>query len=244
MVVSLNIKVDIKRATRRLNDIENRQIPFATALAMTLTVKDAQKEITSEIPRAFDRPTRQTKTSVRAITASKRDWPNLTASVAIKDEFFTGVPAEKWLKAETRGGARRHTRFERALISSGHMPSGMYAVPAKRFRLNRFGNVPKGWHTRILSQIRSGIDPTQYRRQGDKAEFFALPKGRGKLPAGIWQRKGKGKNSWITLIFAYVRAPRYRKRLRFWRIAENTARARMRINFRRAFRRAMRTARR
>ncbi len=244
MVVSLIIKDDLRGAIALLKDIEKKHIPKATAKAMTWSVKDAQKEITREIPRVFDRPISKTKTSVRAITADVKDWPNLIATVAIKDEFFTGVPAEKWLQAQTRGGARKHKRFESALISSGHMPSGVYAVPSRRLRLNQFGNVARGLHTRILSQVRSGIDPTQYRRQGDKAKFFSLPKGSGKLPAGIWERKGKGKRSFITLIFAFVRAPRYRKRLRFWRIAESTALQRLPINFRKGIRQELAMARR
>lgn len=244
MVVSLIIKDDLRGAADLLRDIEKKHIPKATAKAMTWSVKDAQREITREIPRVFDRPIGKTKTSVRAITADVKDWPNLIATVAIKDSFFTGVPVEKWLQAQVKGGGRKHKRFESSLISSGHMPSGMYAVPARAVKLNDFGNIPRGLHTRILSQIRSGIDPLQHRRQGDKAEFFSLPKGRGTLPAGIWQRKGKGKRRFITMIFAFVRPPRYRKRLRFWRIAEDTALQRLPINFRKGIRQELAIARR
>ncbi len=240
MVVSLNIKDDIKRATRLLNNIEKRQLPFAIAKALTLSAKDAQAEITRTISRVFDRPTKMTVNSVRVETATKK---KLSAAVLIKDEFFTGVPVAKWLRPQTKGGPRKHKRFERALISAGVMPSSMYAVPSKRLRLNRFGNVPKGMHTRILSQVKAGIYPTQYRASGTKAEFFALPKGRGKLPAGIWQRKGSGRKSWITLIFAFVSAPRYRKRLPFDRIARKVATKRFPFHFRRTLRQALRTAR-
>ena len=45
MVVSLNIKDDIKRATLRLTDIEKRQIPQATKNAVNDTIKDIRKQI-------------------------------------------------------------------------------------------------------------------------------------------------------------------------------------------------------
>ena len=54
MPVSLNIKDDIKRATRRLNDIEKRQIPFATRGAINDTLFDIRKQIVGvTAPRAF-----------------------------------------------------------------------------------------------------------------------------------------------------------------------------------------------
>ena len=54
MVVSLNIKDDIKRATRRLNDIEKRQIPQATKNAVNDTIKDIRRQIVGvTAPRAF-----------------------------------------------------------------------------------------------------------------------------------------------------------------------------------------------
>ena len=242
MVGSISIKDDIKRATRRLNDIEKRQIPFATALAMTWSAQDAQKKIIGEMPRVFDRPTRFTLKGTEVRPAKKRDWPNLSASVEMKG--FSNAGTRGYISTQVKGGARRHKPFELSLISAGQMPSNMYAVPAKRLRLNRFGNVSRGLHTKVLSALRATLGDTfQHAKADATVKFFALPKGRGKLPAGIWERKGSGKTSFITLVFAYVRAPRYRKRLRFWRIAENTVRQRMPINFRRAFRQAVKTAR-
>ena len=247
MVVSLNVKHDIDRALRKLTNIEKKQIPFAIALALTKTAQDAQKAITDQIPKVFDRPISATKKAVRIEPAKKT---KLVAAVKIKDSFFGSPPLEKYLAAQIKGGPRRHKRFERALISSGHMPANKYAVPSKRLRLNRFGNVPASTHVRILSAIKSGIDPTQFRtgsarseKQQQKSRFFALPKKSGKRPAGIWERKGTGRNSFITLIFAYVSRPRYRVRLPFDKIAERISRRRFPINFRVALRRALRTAR-
>ena len=55
MPVALNIKDDIKRATRRLTDIEKRQIPFATAGAINDTLFDIRKQIVDvTAPRAFE----------------------------------------------------------------------------------------------------------------------------------------------------------------------------------------------
>ena len=248
MVVALNVEHDIDRATRRLNLLEHRHVPFAISLALTLTAKDAAKTINRFTTKAFDRPIGATKKAVTWEPAIKKT--GTLSAVHLKDSFIGGPPIEKYLKAQVEGGPRRHKRFERALISSGHMPSNKYAVPAKNLRLNRFGNVPASTHVKILSSIKSGIDPTQFatgsarsNRQQQNNQFFSLPKGRGKLPAGIWQRKGTGPNSFITLIFAYVSRPRYRRRLPFDKIAERVSRRRFPINMRKALKFALKTAR-
>ena len=55
MPVALNIRDDIKRATRRLTDIEKRQVPFATKNAINDTIKDVRKQIVGvTAPRAFE----------------------------------------------------------------------------------------------------------------------------------------------------------------------------------------------
>ena len=55
MPVALNIRDDIKRITRRLTDIEKRQVPFATAGAINDTLFDVRKQIVGvTAPRAFE----------------------------------------------------------------------------------------------------------------------------------------------------------------------------------------------
>jgi len=54
-VLELNIASNIKQFERRLNDIEKRQLPFATAQALTATAFDVRKQIVERtFPEAFE----------------------------------------------------------------------------------------------------------------------------------------------------------------------------------------------
>jgi len=48
---------DVSKITRHLSDLSRRQVPFATASALTKTAKFVQQKIREEMPQAFDRPT-------------------------------------------------------------------------------------------------------------------------------------------------------------------------------------------
>ncbi|MBC2676904.1 hypothetical protein [Pseudomonas baltica] len=55
-----------------LTEIEQRQIPFATALALTETAKLIKSSIEDEMRAVFDRPTPFTMNALRLIPATKQ----------------------------------------------------------------------------------------------------------------------------------------------------------------------------
>ena len=115
----LSVSSNIKDVKKRLSRIQKKQIPFATAKALTDTAKDVQRAETAQLSKKLDRPTRFTLNAVGVRFATKR---NLHAEVFIKP-----LQAE-YLRWQIEGGTRR----------VGGAGTG---VPTKNRKLNRYGNI-------------------------------------------------------------------------------------------------------
>ena len=100
-------------------DTVARQIPFATALALTRTAQDAQKNHTKRIPRVFDKPTPFTRRAIGIKRASKY---KPVASVFVKDK------QAGYLIWQERGGTR--------------YPAKRAHIIPRKVRLNKYGNIP------------------------------------------------------------------------------------------------------
>jgi hypothetical protein len=227
-----------------LTDLEQRQIPFATALALTRTAQDVKAAIEAEMPTVFDRPTNWTLNSLRLIPARK---DRLLARVWIKDEADKSSPATKWLAPEVYGGDRPDKRSEAMLRARGILPAGKYVVPGAGADLDQYGNIKRGQLTKALSGIR-GFGETGYNANATDSKrslakrnaqsFFVLTKA-GK-PIGIARRTGRKRED-LSIFLAFVDKPTYRKRLDFFGIGERVANERLAFHFEEAMAQAMRT---
>ena len=128
-MVAISVRPDISRTVAFLNDLERRQLPFATASALTDTAKDAQREEERAIERVFDRPTRFTTKAVGVTPARKT---RLEARVFIKR-----IQAD-YLALQITGGTRH--------------PRGRAIVLPVRKRVNKFGNIPRNTVKRLLAR--------------------------------------------------------------------------------------------
>lgn len=228
----MRIDVDTKAARALILGLA-RDLDERTADAINRTAHGARKALVEEMRRVFDRPTDWTLNSVRIQAASRT---RLQAFVWLKDEMSStkaGIPATKFLRAEIDGGARRIKRFELALQSHGYMPEGWVAVPGKFARLDAWGHISVGQIIQILSQLRvrmvSGSDrgksfdkkraAKSMDRQG--GQIFALPKGRGKLLPGIYQRRDFAMGSAAPRpLLIFVPKSKYRPRLDWAGVAQ------------------------
>jgi hypothetical protein len=120
-MATINVSSNVKQVERSLNDIARKQIPFATARALTTTANLVQARITRELPTIFDRPTPFT---MRAIGVTPATKTNQTAVVFVKDA------QAKYLEIEETGGTRT--------------PAGVALVLPGTIKLNMYGNMPKG----------------------------------------------------------------------------------------------------
>lgn len=111
---------------RRLNNTFARQLPFATARALTATAHDMRKAERGHMARIFDRPTNWTLNAFEVVPAQRKD-PVPTAEVRFKytgsrvhylQRHIEGGPRE--LAASRRASSRRHGRtIRRARPSRG-----------------------------------------------------------------------------------------------------------------------------
>ena len=113
----ISVKTDIKGITKKLNVIQKKQIPFATAKALTATAFNARKAVQKQMPAELDRPTPFTIRGVRVEKATKR---SLRSAVFITPEVYD------YLKWQITGGTKH----------------GNSAVPTGAKKLNKYGNIP------------------------------------------------------------------------------------------------------
>lgn len=262
--MKLSFKSDIREATRHLTDIQRKQLPFATAKALTHTAQKAKTLMVQELRSNIDRPTPQTLNSLDVVRAEKKDFPDCFAVVDFKDligpgltktqalnrrtrtgSFFaSGIPASKYLAPLFLGGDRSNKRFEEALRRKGILPVGLQTVPARGVPLNQYGNLPANIYAAILSGISASSDPHQNvtaasakrGKRRSRQQFFVVRK--AGTPIGIAARSRNG----LLMIIAFVRPARYRKRLDFQRVQTETVRKELGREFKRALEHALATA--
>lgn len=128
-MITFTVKDDIAAVVRQIDAQFSRQVPFATAKALTETAKEVQRAITDELPRVFDRPTPFTQRGVGMTWATKA---NLTSKVFLKDV------QRDYLALQVTGGTRTPKR--KALV-----------VPAA-IGLNPYGNLPRGKIKSLLAR--------------------------------------------------------------------------------------------
>ncbi len=145
---------------RRLNNTFARQLPFATARALTATAHDMRKAERGHMARIFDRPTNWTLNAFEVVPAQRKD-PVPTAEVRFK---YTGSRVH-YLQRHIEGGPRELGRVEARILAQAwqNNPAGAPfegIIPARAAKLDRYGNWSAGERNRVLSALQLQIDPT------------------------------------------------------------------------------------
>lgn len=236
----------IKAAQAEIAKLD-KQVTFATAVALTRTAQLVKQGQLDVMRARLDRPTPTTMNSLFVKPATKQ---KLEARVWFKDAWSSGVPADTYMQAAVYGGTRRHKRFEKALIARAIMKPGQYAIPAKEF-LNQYGNITGGLAKKVLSGLgaaetipgyqANATNSRRSRKKGNAERFFVLD-GLDRS-RGIWERKGTAWGDAIRPVFLFVDAQRYKIRVPFQKIAENIVKAHLDRQFEIALGQALRSAR-
>ncbi len=144
-----SVQHNLDALARQLDDKARRQLPFATAKALTRTAYDIRAETLREMGAKFDRPTPYTLRSMQVEIATK-GYPVATVGLRI-DTPGKGTPWNKALAHQFTGGGRAWKRFEQALFRAGVLPKGMAAVPGGGAPLDAYGNLQRGLITQLLA---------------------------------------------------------------------------------------------
>lgn len=225
---------------KRLLDEQQRQMPFAVALALTRTAQDVKKAEQAEMRSAFDRPTPFTLNSLFVKPATKQ---SLEARVWVKD---TERPTH-YLLPQIAGGDRSLKRFEQLLVQRGVMRPEERAVPGGAAKLDAYGNISRGQIVKILSQLQAfNLAGSTANASGGKRskakrarEAYFVSTGPGTrptgkrswrngrmqqtLPRGVWVRKPHNVlGSFVQPVLLFVSRAAYRTRFRFDEVAQST----------------------
>lgn len=231
-MLQIKSSIDVRPLLKRLEG-NQKQIAIVTAIALTKTAKQVEREEYSEIKRVFDRPTKYTLSGLYVKPATKT---SLTAKIGIKNDVFKGTPAERFLKPNIEGGTRKQKRFERAFIAKGIMPQGYYAVPAAGAPLDAFGNVPAKFIVQLLSYLgafgqqgyranmtglgRAKFEKAQAKNVGVAGVSYFVINTKSKLAMGIYKRVRFASGTAIKPVFIFVNNSNYRQRYNFIAKAE------------------------
>lgn len=233
--MKFDVRSNAREISRWLDDVQKKQIPFATVYAMTLTAKDIAWEEIGAMQQAFDRPTPYT---VNALQVTPAKMQTKVASVSFKEDGGKGTPAKRFLNPEVDGGARSQKAHERQIAPL--LKGYSYLVPARDVKLDAYGNIPGATYRKILSQLRvsrnadaNASASARSKRARKSLSFFVSPKG-----DMVMERRGKN----IKPFLVAVRAPKYEKRFPFYETAETVWNDRFSINFDLAFQRALATS--
>jgi hypothetical protein len=94
-MIVFSVKTNFDQVTNQLATKFQSQIPFASALALTRTAQDVQREVVKQLPAIFEYPTPFTLNAI-AVTAALKS--RLTSSVYIRPQ------QAKYLSVEITGG--------------------------------------------------------------------------------------------------------------------------------------------
>lgn len=250
-MININAKFDVKSALEQLAYAKDKQLPFATSLAINNTAKIIKEREIHEMRDVFDRPTPYVLNSIFIKPSNKQ---NLTATVGIKD---TGrKPAAKILLAEIDGGSRRLKGYEIALRAAGALPNGYYTVPGEAATMDQYGNIAPSQIRQILSFFRANRDVGYTSNSTDKTRaklakstknrrgisYFSGRVGDGKSPLGIWMRIYSNFGTAIRPILIFVRDVNYQPIYDFDYVAKLAYEQNYNAEFEKAWEFAERTA--
>lgn len=198
MARELDIKLDgLEMAVEKLRLYADKQVPYATALALTRTAQDCQKALKSELGKHFtmrERGPHGPAAGIRVRAAKKRDLDSGAAVGSI----------DPYMAMQARGGTKR----ARAKTMGVPLVGGARAKKTSKVMQNK-------WPSRLLADYTPPPKGRGYSRPGaDKRLFIAPIKGGPQV--GIYKRRRRatwkgGKRTPIQLMYAFrsrVRVPR------------------------------------
>lgn len=222
----MRVELDTQSLTRQLDDIGRKQIPFATARALSSLGQKLAVIQQRETNKSVDRPNPFTeKQSLYSTQADKRGPFEVTVGYKQKQAAYL---------APLLGGERRQRPVE--VRAGGGV---QYVVPGQALgkgiggiKLDRYGNIPQEALINLLNGENSYGTALRY--------FRGKPKGNQGFGDGVYARVDNNKR--IVPLLLFVTDAQYKKRLDFTK-AQKVAFQKWPEEFESALARALATAR-
>tara|TARA_B100001778_G_scaffold192618_1_gene158781 strand:+ start:216 stop:941 length:726 start_codon:yes stop_codon:yes gene_type:complete len=175
MKSTFDVTSDINKALKGLEALDEKNISFAVAKAMTLTGQYAQKKLKVSLAAAIDRPTPYTMNST-FVTFAKPS--KLFMEVGIKNmSRGSRVPAGRYLQSLIKGGRPTYKAVD--LAASKIAGYRGVLVPSKQspIKMNRYGNITLANYKKVIGGARNN------------GAYYIAPVKRGSNVKAVYQRK-------------------------------------------------------
>ncbi|MDR5813332.1 hypothetical protein QCE62_06965 [Caballeronia sp. LZ033] len=158
--------------SRAFNDLERKQLPFATATALTSLAKLVRDEEVDNLAHTFASPTPFTLRSV-GVTAARK--ATMQSTVYVKDI------AAAYLQPYEFGGV--------------HKLNGRALLNPKNTRLNQYGNLPRNTLARLKSQSDVVVGSVTFKSSGETVSgVWSRPPKEQQVATKRAGRRGKNGN--------------------------------------------------
>ena len=228
MAIKLTIDQDLAKATAWTKTVE-KQLPFATSVAINSTAFDVRKAFNAGTRGAFSSPVKFTQSAFFVQKSKKRQ---LIAFVFAEDR--RGKDRARYLRFGIQGGQRPQKGldvfFERGVPNDGTIPNGAFFIPTGLVKTNAAGNVTNA----TLKRITKGLNSSP--RGGF---FIGTPRGGNRSP-GIYRRS---RSVLQPYFIATTDKPDYRPRFDIQSIGNKVVQRRFGTHFNQALSKALSTAR-
>jgi len=225
-MLAISVKSNIAAIQRQLSDVERKQIPFATAQALTAVARLAKTAEQKAMPQIFDRPTPFTVNSVAVKGATKSTQQ---AVVYIKDV------AAAYLAPFEFGGQHK-------LIGSGRT----WLNPKDRALLNKYGNLSTTTLNRLKGRPDIFIGTVQTRSGQKIGGVWQRPVKAPKAGAARGPRstsmRGRNRSDHLKLLIRFGDAQPVKQHLEFGSRAQSVVESSFAVEFGKALARAVATA--
>jgi hypothetical protein len=239
----ITIKMEGFGSLRKLLAGGEKQVRFATAVALTRTAQDVRAELAKAMRAALSDASPYT---LKAQYVESAKPANLQAKVGVNDRKpGRGTAPALLVREHFTGGSRGYKPMEMAMRAMKVLPDGYRVVPGPAMKLDRYGNPTKRAVSELLGALKRGVAVVGRRGKSTVTKgWFVAPVGGSPrtrhLAPGIWQRVNRES---ISPAFLFVKSASYRRRIDLPRMARSVAGKRFPAHFDAAFRQAMATAR-
>lgn len=224
-MLRISVRADVRALTRSLDDFARKQVPFATAQALTAIAKKVQAGQKELLQHDLKEPTPFTLNSIRVKAARKDD---LRAQVIVQDI------AAAYLAPFVFGGLHK-------LIGKG-----VTWFNPKHIQLNVYGNISAGTLRRLKARKDIYIGPIKTKSGIVNGVWQRGKTKRGMRVAGSYGTKGRiDKNTGsLTLLIRFGDAEPVKQQIGWFQNAEKIVRREFKREFELAMAKAIATARR
>ena len=209
----IQLEWDDRDFQRQMTNLEARQLPFASAMALNDTAKEMLEQVQQNMRDRFDRPTRFALNAFMVWRATKS---KLVAEIKERPS----VGPRHFLKVQEAGGARPQTGLDKGFATRLAYEGIIAAVtPASGARIDGFGNWSSGERNQVLSALGAQRDQAanstvaSRKRARGRASYF-VPRNGGLSP-GVYKRASPGAEP-VKVLHFHEFMPRYQERLGFF----------------------------